>query len=252
MVCIGAALVDEIFISQNPIQIGTSNPSNFSKSVGGVARNIAGLLAQLNHQIELITHFGNDSEGDWIIEKCREVGIGVKHSLQNEKSSGRFLALLHPNGELHTGASYSNIETEISPEFLISKSDFLITAELLIIDCNLSKETIDWLLNFSIQKNIPIIVEPVSLSKSQKMKNANWSNVLLYTPNEMELDVLDDIQNKKTHISNLLKEGLKNLWIRSGKDGSTIYNSENTFHLSASQIKEMMKRKNFHQEIPQH
>ena len=237
MVCIGAALVDEIFISQNPIQIGTSNPSNFSKSVGGVARNIAGLLAQLNHQIELITHFGNDSEGDWIIEKCREVGIGVKHSLQNEKSSGRFLALLHPNGELHTGASYSNIETEISPEFLISKSDFLITAELLIIDCNLSKETIDWLLNFSIQKNIPIIVEPVSLSKSQKMKNANWSNVLLYTPNEMELDVLDEFQNKETHISNILKEGLKNLWIRLGKDGSTIYNREKTLHLSASQIK---------------
>ena len=236
MVCIGAALVDEIFISQNPIQVGTSNPSNFSKSVGGVARNIAGLLAQLNHQIELITHFGNDPEGDWIIEKCREVGIGVKHSLQNEKSSGRFLALLQPNGELHAGASYSNIETEISPEFLISKSDFLITAELLVIDCNLSKETIDWFLNFSIQNNISIIVEPVSLSKSKKMKDANWSNVLLYTPNDMELDALDDIQNKENKINNLLQRGLKNLWIRSGKDGSTMYNSEKTNHLAASQI----------------
>jgi pseudouridine kinase len=236
VVCIGAALVDEIFISQNPIQIGTSNPSNFSKSVGGVARNIAGLLAQLNHQIELITHFGNDPEGDWIIEKCREVGIGVKHSLQNEKSSGRFLALLQPNGELHAGASYSNIETEISPEFLISKSDFLITAELLVIDCNLSKETIDWLLNFSIQNNISIIVEPVSLSKSKKMKDANWSNVLLYTPNDMELDALDDIQNKENKINNFLQKGLKNLWIRSGKVGSTVYNSEKTIHLAASQI----------------
>jgi len=237
VICIGAALVDEIFISHNPIHIGTSNPSNFSKSVGGVARNIAGLLAQLNHQIELITHIGNDSEGDWIIEKCQKAGIGTKHFVQNEKTSGRFLALLHPNGELHTGASYSNIETEISPEFLLSKTDFLETADLIVIDCNLSKETIDWLLNFSIQKNIPIIVEPVSLSKSQKMKNANWSNVLLYTPNEMEFDVLDDFQNKETQISNLLKEGLKNLWIRSGKDGSTIYNHEKTLHLSASQIK---------------
>ncbi len=236
MICIGAALVDEIFISQNPIHIGTSNPSDFSKSVGGVARNIAGLLAKLNHQIELITHIGNDLEGDWILEKCLEVGIGVKHSLQNEKSSGRFLALLHPNGELHTGASYSNIETEISPEFLLNKTDFLKTAELLIIDCNLSKETIDWLLNFSIQNNIPIIVEPVSLSKSKKMKNAKWSNVLLYTPNDMELDVLDDIQNKENQINNLLTQGLKNLWIRSGKDGSTIYNNENTLDLAASQI----------------
>jgi pseudouridine kinase len=236
VVCIGAALVDEIFISHNPIHIGTSNPSNFSKSVGGVARNIAGLLAQLNHQIELITHVGNDPEGDWILEKCREVGIGVKHSLHNEKSSGRFLALLHPNGELHTGASYSNIETEISPEFLLKKTDFLKTAVLLVIDCNLSKETIDWLLNFSIQNNISIIVEPVSLSKSKRMKDASWSNVLLYTPNEWELDALDEVQNKENQINNLLKQGLKNLWIRSGKNGSTIYNNENTLHLAASQI----------------
>ena len=144
--------------------------------------------------------------------------------------------MLHPNGELHTGASYSNIETEISPEFLESKTDFLQTAELLVIDCNLSKETIDWLLNFSMHNSIPIIVEPVSLSKAKKMKDANWNNVLLYTPNDMELDVLDDIQNKETRISNLLKEGLKNLWIRSGKDGSTMYNSEKTNHLAASQI----------------
>ena len=237
VVCIGAALVDEIFISQNPIHLGTSNPSIFFKSAGGVARNIAGLLAQLNHPIELITHLGMDSEGDWIIEKCREVGIGLKHSLQNEKSSGRFLALLHPNGELHTGASYSNIETEIRPEFLQGKTDFLKTAELLVIDCNLSKETIDWLLDFSIQKNIPIIVEPVSLSKSKKMNDANWNNVLLYTPNELELNVLGDILNKENQISNLLQQGLKNLWIRSGKDGSTIYNSEKTIHLAASEIK---------------
>jgi pseudouridine kinase len=205
--------------------------------VGGVARNIAGLLAQLNHQIELITHIGNDLEGDWILEKCNEVGIGINHSLQNEKSSGRFLALLHPTGELHTGASYSNIETELSPEFLQNKTDFLKTAELLVIDCNLSKETIDWLLNFSIHFKIPIIVEPVSLNKAKKMNDANWSNVLLYTPNELELNTFANIQNKDNQIINLLKQGLKNLWIRSGKDGSTMYNSEKTIHLAASQVK---------------
>lgn len=236
IVCIGAALVDEIFISQNPIHIGTSNPSNFSKSAGGVARNVAGFLAQLNHPIELITHFGMDSEGKWMIEKCIEVGIGIKHSLHNEKATGRFLALLHPNGELHTGASHSHIETEISPDFLHGKTDFLKTAELLVIDCNLSKKTIDWLLDFSVQNHIPIIVEPVSLSKSKKIKDITWNNVLLYTPNELELDVLDDSQNKEKHIFNLHQQGLKNLWIRSGKDGSTIYNSHKTIHLAASQI----------------
>jgi len=233
VVCIGAALVDEIFISLNPIDLGTSNPSSFSKSLGGVGRNIAGLLAQLGHKVELITHLGNDSDGDWIAEKCRKVGVGLSHSIRNDKSTGRFLALINPTGELHTGASYSAIETEVTPEFLQMKSAFLKTAELLVIDCNLSKDAIDWLLHFSIQNNIPIIVDPVSLSKSKKMQAANWGNVLVYTPNEMELGEPD---NKQNIISNLLQQGLKNLWIRSGKDGSTIYNMEHTLHLAAVQI----------------
>ncbi len=233
VVCIGAALVDEIFISLAPIDLGTSNPANFSKSLGGVARNIAGLLAQLDHQIELITHIGNDSDGYWIAEKCRQAGIKLNHSIQNEKSTGRFLALINPNGELHAGASYSTVETEVNPEFLQHKSDFLKTAELLIIDCNLSKETIEWLLQFSKQNNIPIIVEPVSLNKSKKLQGADWNNVLLYTPNEMELG---NMESKQSSISNLLQQGLKNLWIRSGKEGSTIYNLEKTLHLVAAPI----------------
>jgi pseudouridine kinase len=232
VICIGAALVDEIFISLNPIDLGTSNPSNFSKSLGGVARNIAGLLAQLDHHIELITHIGGDSDGHWIAEKCRHAGIGLNHSIQNEKSTGRFLALINPTGELHAGASYSTIETEIHPEFLQDKSEFLKTAELLVIDCNLSKEAIDWLLGFSIKNSIPIIVEPVSLNKSKKLEGANWSNVLLYTPNEMELG---DMNNKENRISNLLQQGLKNLWMRSGKEGSTLYNLEKTLHMAAVQ-----------------
>jgi len=233
VVCIGAALVDEIFISLNAIDLGTSNPSSFSKSLGGVGRNIAGLLAQLGHKVELITHLGNDSDGDWIAEKCRKVGVGLSHSIRNDKSTGRFLALINPTGELHTGASYSAIETEVTPEFLQMKSAFLKTAELLVIDCNLSKDAIDWLLHFSIQNNIPIIVDPVSLIKSKKMKAANWGNVLVYTPNEMELGEPD---NKQNIISNLLQQGLKNLWIRSGKEGSTMYSHENTFYLKAVQL----------------
>jgi pseudouridine kinase len=52
----------------------------------------------------------------------------------------------------------------------------------------------------------------------------------------LELDALDDIQHKENQITNLLKQGLKNLWIRSGIDGSSIYNHEKTLNLSASQI----------------
>ena len=74
VICVGAALVDEIFTSNEMVVQGTSNPSSLHKSAGGVARNIASYLAHLGHRIELITHLGNDASGNWLMDQCIKVG----------------------------------------------------------------------------------------------------------------------------------------------------------------------------------
>ncbi len=240
IVCIGASLVDETFTcTSTPLQ-GTSNPARYDRSPGGVSRNIANHLACLGLPVELISHFGKDSDGNWLMEQCTSAGIQIKHSLFNNSSTGKYVALLSPDGELFTGAASSEFEELVTPQFLDSKSTLFKKAALIQFDCNLSRESINWLLSFCLQENIPSIIEPVSIVKASRLLHADLTNVLLITPNLDELMALTegvDNTNQDKLINLLLEKGVKNLWLRNGKNGSTIYSTNYKFNLPAFETK---------------
>lgn len=239
IICIGATLVDESFSCiENPIN-GTSNPAEYFRSPGGVAHNISRHLALLGHHVELITHFGNDTDGDWLMQKCKSGGVGISHSLINLSSTGRYVAILSPTGDLFAGAVTTSFENEITPEFLNNKKRFLKTASLLQIDCNLSTSALDWLIQFSREENIPCIIEPVSISKASRLQNVDLKDVLLITPNLDEMNALtgsNKNNNLATAIQQLLNRGVKYLWVRKGKNGSEIYSSVDRFELAAPDV----------------
>ena len=92
--CIGAALIDESFMCrENPVN-GTSNPAVFNRSAGGVSLNVAHHLARLGNDVSLVTHFGTDPDGNWLMEKCRNAGIDISHSIVNELATGRYAAIM--------------------------------------------------------------------------------------------------------------------------------------------------------------
>src|SRR5690606_24733751 len=62
VVCIGGANVDRKFRMEKPAQMGTSNPASVTRSVGGVARNVAENLGRLGHRVKLMSIAGNDPE----------------------------------------------------------------------------------------------------------------------------------------------------------------------------------------------
>ena len=236
VICIGAALIDETYSSQSLIITGTSNPSAYSQSAGGVARNIAAFIAQLGHPVELITQFGNDSDGDWLIQKCLQKNIGLNHALRNDFPSGRFMALLQPNGDLFSGAAVSHLESSITPGYLESKTDFLKHASLLLLDCNLSEASLQWLISFAALAHIPCIAEPVSIEKAKRLRDCSLENMLLLSPNEAELHSMTGIKNSTEAVDSLLEKGLRYLWMREGKKGSRIFSKEKQVHLKAPNI----------------
>ncbi|MFM2286680.1 MAG: hypothetical protein RLZZ543_2177 [Bacteroidota bacterium] len=228
--------MDETYHGQVPIVTGTSNPSNYSKSAGGVARNIASLLAQLGHNVELISHFGLDNDGDWLIEQCQEKSIGINHSIRNAFPTGRFMALLQPNGELFSGAAVSHLEQCLTIEFLESKRSFLMSASLLLLDCNLSEESLHWLIAFTSTHNIPCIVEPVSVEKSKRLSHCSLDNLLLVSPNEAEIIAMTNCSTTENAVQHLLQNGIHFVWMREGKFGSRLYSKEQQWQLAAPTI----------------
>ena len=233
VICIGAALVDDIFTSKGTIDSGTSNPSTLFKSPGGVARNIASHLARLDHPVELISHIGNDATGDWLYKKCSSTGIGMSHVIRNEEPTGCFTAINQPNGEMFVGASVSHLESQLNIEYLEKVADLLCEARLLVLDCNLHPDAIHWILNFAKENKVPCIIEPVSVSKAKKLHQANLSYTLMISPNEIELCAIADNDDLSAAIEIVQGRGLKYLWMRSGSKGSTIFSRAGNVHLDA-------------------
>lgn len=229
IVCIGAALIDEVFTCVGTPEAGTSNPASYQRFAGGVARNLAHHLALLGHRVELISHLGQDAEGQWLTEHCTQRGIGVQFSCFSEQPTGRYAAILSPDGELFTAAAVSHLEQAITPGFLQNQFAGMEAPALLVVDCNLGKESLEWLLQYARRAQIPIVVEPVSVPKAARLKDLDLNGVLMITPGEAELAAL---QNG----TGLRERGVQNTWLRKGKNGSALMGEKEEFHVPAPKV----------------
>lgn len=238
VVCIGSTLIDELYFCKEEAILGTSNPSVSKKFPGGVISNIARHLALLNVPVELITIFGNDADGNWLRDQLTSDGVELKNSFMVSDNTGKYVSVLNPDGSLFTATCSDICADHLDTEKLESITDVLKSARLIITDTNSESSTIEWLIDFCKKEDIKIIIEPVSVAKARKLSKINLENVFMITPNEDELFSIGGVENNDTQkaIDEILKKGVKSLWLRKGKHGSVIYNNENNLSLAAAAI----------------
>ncbi|HEV8270720.1 MAG TPA: PfkB family carbohydrate kinase [Chitinophagaceae bacterium] len=238
VICIGAALVDELFHMNEEMIFATTVEASVSKTAGGVSRNIAHQLALLGVDVQLISVFGNDSDGDWLKQTCTNAGVKIGASLTKEGFSGKYTGILNLDGSLFTGFLTNAATFLITPQHLEKHKTLLQSASYLLADANISVATGEWLLAFSIETGIPLILEPVSIPPARKFKDTNLKGLHLVTPNEDELPVLcsDKALFTQHQIEELLGKGVENVWLHNGKLGSAIYNRERSITLHAPEI----------------
>jgi sugar/nucleoside kinase (ribokinase family) len=238
VICIGAAFVDELFHAKEELMIATTNDATVTKTAGGVSRNIAHQLALLDVDVQLISVFGNDSDGDWLKQVCTNAGVKINASITKQGLSGKYTGILNVDGSLFTAFISNDAFHLITPERLEKNKDLLKTASYLLADANINVDTGEWLLSFSKETGIPFILEPVSVPQSKKFKNVNLDGLQLVTPNEDELPVLCSEKALFTQhqIEELIGKGVENVWLHNGKLGSAIYNKERSITLHAPEI----------------
>ncbi len=101
IICVGAILVDELIHAAVPILPATTVNAHITKTAGGVAHNIAKQLSILGVNIQLISVFGNDSDGDWLKQSCAAAGVKIDASITKEGISGRYTGVLNSDGSLY-------------------------------------------------------------------------------------------------------------------------------------------------------
>ena len=238
VICIGAAFVDELFHAKGEMMLATTNEATVTKTAGGVSRNIAHQLALLGVDVELVAVFANDSDGDWLKQDCKNAGVKLNASITKQGLSGKYTGILNVDGSLFTGFMSHESVNQITPAHLEKNKDLLKTASYLLADANITTEAGEWLLAFSNNTGIPLILEPVSVPHARKFKNINLSGLYLLTPNDDELPFLcsEKALSTQHQIGELLEKGVQNIWVHTGKLGSVIYSKERSITLHAPEI----------------
>jgi pseudouridine kinase len=238
VICIGASLVDELMHLSSEILLATTNEATVSKTPGGVGRNIAHQLAILGVPVQLISVFGNDSDGDWLKEGCKKAHVKTDASITIDGSTGKYTGILKEDGSLYSAFLLNPALHMITPQHLEKNKELLATASYLLADANLEKNTFQWLVDFSKASGVPLILEPVSVPPASKFRDVDMDGLYMITPNEDELPVLCQKPAFFTQqqIEELLGRGIKNIWLHNGKYGSALYNSEKAITLHAPTI----------------
>jgi pseudouridine kinase len=237
VVCIGAMLVDELFYCNEPIVAATSNPASVKRTAGGVMRNIVHHLALLGIPAKFITIIGDDADGKWLKEDCIRAGIDMSCAITADCNTGKYSAMLNPDGSLYAAACVNPPESFLTISLLQQYISTLSNATMIVADTNLDIKVIEWLIAFCNEKNIRLFIEPVSVAKAKKLSTISLLGLFMITPNEDELASLS-VTNDTKEISTekIFARGVKHIWLRKGINGSEIISRDAIYSLTAPNV----------------
>ncbi len=231
---IGGSNVDYIATSRDKLQRRVSNIGEISISFGGVMRNIAENLARLGNNIDFITAIGDDANGREMRKELVELGINVITPV-TEYPSGSYLAINDSNHDMVDAVCDNRIIRDLNVEFLKKHDELIKSHEYVIMDANVSNETIDYL--FKTYPTKKFIVEAISPSKVLKFKDY-LERLFLIKCNIHEARMLMGIDlMEKDLVSGLLARGVKNVVVSHG--AHDVYFGENYRRVDLVKVNEV-------------
>jgi pseudouridine kinase len=231
VVVIGGCNFDLKAKSTEANKLGTSNPGTVITSAGGVARNIAHNLAKLGVEVALISAVGRDAMGDGVLATTRAAGVDVNRILRTSSSTGTYIAILDRNGELITAMNDMKAVGQLTPAEIRANADAILSARLVVADCNLSATTLSAIAEIAHGK---LLVEPVSVPKSQKLfKLLEMGPIAYATPNFDQIEALAGTREIEPAIAFLHGKGLRNAIIHAGPEGAFCSDGKEIAHVEA-------------------
>src|SRR6478609_10118528 len=240
VVVVGGANMDVKARSRRGIVPTTSNPGTASMSAGGVGRNIAENLARLGTRTHLVAAIGSDGLGDQVLAATSGAGVHVEQVRRSARATGTYTAVLDADGELVVAVADMAATDELAPDQVNAARDLLTIAELVVLDGNLSTETLAFALDVATAAGTRVLLEPVSVPKAAALAHLVEPGRPLFavTPNRDELAALTDLPTRTTRqvekaAAALHRRGVELVWVRIGSGGSLLCTESETVALDA-------------------
>lgn len=199
---------------------GASVPGTVSVTPEGAGRNIAHDLSLLGVDTRLITAYGDDLFGQRIVSSCSELGIDLSHALRLPGCSSASCVALSDEAGAEVCIHDTDICSRITPEFLASKIGMLQNAQVVVVDTNLSAESLVFLAENCVA---PIFCDPVSPEQAKKILPI-LPKIHTLKPSRAELEALTGlpVTNKQELLKateQLLRLGVRRVFVSLGCNG---------------------------------
>ena len=194
VVLIGAASLDIKGQLVRDFMPGTSNAATVRISAGGVARNIAENLVRLGMPAMLIAAVCEDDFGRAIMEQTEAAGVDVSGMMVTcDQRSAAYIAIIGPNSELLAGLDDSSAARAIAPDWIDLFADRLRQAPMVLLDANLTRATVDHVLQICEEAGVPVALEPVAYGLATRFQE-RVGRFSLAMPNALEAEALSGLQ----------------------------------------------------------
>ena len=169
---------------------GTSNPSHITITPGGVARNVAAVAASHGAGVDLLGVVGDDALSAEVLELTSRGGVNVDHVLRLPHSApSTYVSIVDEEGRLELAASDMKATDAFDKAAVGRLAAVLSGAGALVVDTNLTVEAIKALVALANDAGVPVVVDPVSVAKAEKLAAVS-GRVFVVKPNKMEEKVI--------------------------------------------------------------
>ncbi len=165
---IGGSNIDIKATSHDKLILHDSNIGDLSVSYGGVSRNVVENLLRLHDDVLFLTAVGKDANGKGLVKQLEDLGCHVL-SLRDDKDTSHYIAIHDEKGDLYVAICVSDILETLTKEHFLPFDETIKSHESIVIDTNLSKEAIDYLLDC--YSDHRFLVEGVSANKIVRLQD---------------------------------------------------------------------------------
>lgn len=170
ILCIGAAHLDIKARPHEAIIAGCSNPVALTRSLGGVALNIARNIDLLGGEVGILSILADDDAGIWLQRELMQ-GTRIERRFMHSRRSptASYTAVLDVDGGLYVALADMAIYDELTPELLEPLTGLIAKFQWLVLDANLPEATLAALCAGARRHGQHIAFNPVSVIKARKL-----------------------------------------------------------------------------------
>ena len=243
VIVVGSLNVDMVAkVTKIPMP-GETISCDFSEEFfGGKGANQAYAVAKAGVEVSMIGKVGNDENGRKVIENLKKVGVDTEN--------------IKITDEFHTGYAFITVDAKAENSIVVVKGanqnlliddindskEALDSSDIVLIQQEIPKETIEYVINYAHEKGKTIILNP---APAKQISGDILAKVSLITPNRTELGILigkNVEENEKEIRDNLIELAdthVKEIILTLGSDGVLHYKDGKIAEYKSYNVKPM-------------